>query len=127
MLNRIVLGLGPHKAAGTSYLIVMRVVPVAIVSHLLFNPTLIDEISKFNTLTLALPLIVLVTAWAAPKPLSGATARCFDIPLLNCRGHISTEIFDGSNTVRRIYPHLDVSSATSSKPQSDQLHALSWK
>jgi hypothetical protein len=67
MLNRIVLGLGPHKAAGTSYLIVMRVVPVAIVSHLLFNPTLIDEISKFNTLTLALPLIVLVTAWAGAK------------------------------------------------------------
>ena len=67
MLNRIVLGLGPHKAAGTSYLIVMRVVPVAIVSHLLFNPSLIDEISKFDTLTLALPLIVLVTAWAGAK------------------------------------------------------------
>ena len=45
----------------------MRVVPVAIVSHLIFNPTLIDEISKFNTLTLALPLIVLVTAWAGAK------------------------------------------------------------
>ena len=67
MLNRIVLGLGPHKAAGTSYLIVMRVVPVAIVSHLLFNPSLIDEIAKFDTLTLALPLIVLVTAWAGAK------------------------------------------------------------
>ncbi|MGB1691452.1 MAG: TSUP family transporter [Candidatus Thalassarchaeaceae archaeon] len=67
MLNRIVLGLGPHKAAGTSYLIVMRVVPVAIVSHLLFNPLLIDEITKFNTLSLALPLIVLVTAWAGAK------------------------------------------------------------
>ena len=67
MLNRIVLGLGPHKAAGTSYLIVMRVVPVAIVSHLLFNPSLIDEITKFDTLTLALPLIVLVTAWAGAK------------------------------------------------------------
>ena len=45
----------------------MRVVPVAIVSHLLFNPTLIDEITKFNTLALALPLIVLVTAWAGAK------------------------------------------------------------
>ena len=67
MLNRIVLGLGPHKAAGTSYLIVMRVVPVAIISHLLFNPSLIDEISKFDTLALALPLIVLVTAWAGAK------------------------------------------------------------
>ena len=67
MLNRIVLGLGPHKAAGTSYLIVMRVVPVAIVSHLLFNPSLIDEITKFDTLTLAIPLIVLVTAWAGAK------------------------------------------------------------
>ena len=67
MLNRIVLGLGPHKAAGTSYLIVMRVVPVAIVSHLLFNPSLIDEIIKFNTITLALPLIVLLTAWAGAK------------------------------------------------------------
>ena len=67
MLNRIVLGLGPHKAAGTSNLIIMRGVPGASVSHLLFNPTLIDEISKFNTLTLALPLIVLVTAWAGAK------------------------------------------------------------
>ena len=67
MLNRIVLGLGPHKAAGTSYLIVMRVVPVAILSHLLFNPSLIDDISKFDTLILALPLIVLVTAWAGAK------------------------------------------------------------
>ena len=67
MLNRIVLGLGPHKSAGTSYLIVMRVVPVAILSHLLFNPSLIDEISKFDTLILALPLIVLVTAWAGAK------------------------------------------------------------
>ena len=67
MLNRIVLGLGPHKAAGTSYLIVMRVVPVAILSHLLFNPSLIDDISKFDTLIFALPLIVLVTAWAGAK------------------------------------------------------------
>ena len=39
----------------------------------------------------------------------------------------STEIFDRSSTVSRIYHVSDVSSATSSKPQSDQLHALSWK
>ncbi|MED5231833.1 MAG: sulfite exporter TauE/SafE family protein [Candidatus Thermoplasmatota archaeon] len=67
MLNRIVLGLEPHRAAGTSYLIVMRVVPVAIFSHLLFQPSLIDEIINFDALTLALPLIVLVTAWAGAK------------------------------------------------------------
>ncbi len=67
MLNRIVLGFEPHRAAGTSYLIVMRVVPVAIFSHLLFQPTLIDEIIEFDPLTLALPLIVLVTAWAGAK------------------------------------------------------------
>ena len=34
MLNRTILGLEPHRAAGTSYLIVMRVVPVAIGAHL---------------------------------------------------------------------------------------------
>lgn len=67
MLNRTILGLEPHRAAGTSYLIVMRVVPVAIFSHLLFQPSLIDEIIKFDALTLALPLIVLVTAWAGAK------------------------------------------------------------
>ena len=48
-------------------MIVMRVVPVAIVSHLLFNPSLIDEITKFNALALALPIIVLATAWAGAK------------------------------------------------------------
>ena len=127
MLNRIVLGLGPHKAAGTSYLIVMRVVPVAIVSHLLFNPTLIDEISKFNTYSCFTSDCSCNRMGGRQNRYPRATARCFDIPLLNCRGHISTEIFDGSNTVRRIYSVSDVSSATSSKPQSDQLHALSWK
>ena len=67
MLNRIILGLEPHRAAGTSYLIVMRVVPVAIISHLLFEPSLANDISEFDTLILTLPLIVLITAWAGAK------------------------------------------------------------
>ena len=67
MLKRIILGLEPHRAAGTSYLIVMRVVPVAIISHLLFEPSLANDISEFDTLILTLPLIVLITAWAGAK------------------------------------------------------------
>ncbi len=67
MLNRTILGLEPHRAAGTSYLIVMRVVPVAIGAHLLFEPSLIDDLLALDLTVLAIPLVVLGTSWAGAK------------------------------------------------------------
>jgi len=67
MLNRTILGLEPHRAAGTSYLIVMRVVPVAIGAHLLFEPSIIGELMELELIYLTIPLIVSVTSWAGAK------------------------------------------------------------
>ncbi len=67
MLNRTILGLEPHRAAGTSYLIVMRVVPVAIGAHLLFEPSLLSDLLSMEMAVLAIPFVVLATSWAGAK------------------------------------------------------------
>jgi len=67
MMNRTILGLKPHRAAGTSYLIVMRVVPVAIISHLLIEPELWSDLMALDPLALAIPIVVLLTSWGGAK------------------------------------------------------------
>ena len=67
MMNRTILGLEPHRAAGTSYLIVMRVVPVAIISHLLIEPELWSDLMALDPLTFSIPIVVLLASWGGAK------------------------------------------------------------
>jgi len=67
MMNRTILGLEPHRAAGTSYLIVMRVVPVAIISHLLIEPELWSDLMALDPLLLSIPIVVLLASWGGAK------------------------------------------------------------
>jgi uncharacterized membrane protein YfcA len=67
MLNRTILRFEPHRAAGTSYLIVMRVVPIAVICHLLIEPALVDQLLALDSLAIFLPFVVLLAAWTGAK------------------------------------------------------------
>jgi len=67
-LNRSLLKMDPHKAAGTSFQIETTVVPVALVTHIIFDGVALDLYHRVGALGLVLiPLLVFITAFLGAK------------------------------------------------------------
>jgi len=67
-LNRSLLKMDPHKAAGTSFQIETTVVPVALVSHIILNGAALDLYHTVGALgTVLIPLLVFITAFLGAK------------------------------------------------------------
>ena len=67
-LNRSLLKMDPHKAAGTSFQIEATVVPVALVSHIIFDGVALDLFHTVGALgSVLIPLLVFTTAFFGAK------------------------------------------------------------
>lgn len=67
-LNRSLLKMDPHKAAGTSFQIESTVVPVALVSHIILDGVALDLYHTVGALgSVLIPLLVFTTAFFGAK------------------------------------------------------------
>ena len=67
-LNRSLLKMDAHKAAGTSYLIVLTIVPVALLSHILLDGVTGDIYDKIGLLgIIIIPTLVLLCSYFGAK------------------------------------------------------------